>query len=46
MAEKILHFSDLQRLREASVAAHRLAQQYSQRRCYQELLQVLQDLRR
>jgi UDP-glucose:(heptosyl)LPS alpha-1,3-glucosyltransferase len=46
MAEKILYLSDPRRLKEASVAARRLAQQYSQQRCYQELLQVLQDMRR
>jgi UDP-glucose:(heptosyl)LPS alpha-1,3-glucosyltransferase len=45
MAEKILSLSRPGMLENASRAAHRLAQQYSQKRCYQEMLQVLQKLR-
>ena len=46
MAANIVYFTDPKRLKQTSLAALRLARRYSQQRCYQELLQVLQDIRR
>ena len=44
LAEKILYFVDPMRLQKASTAARRLAQQYSRKRCYQEMLKILQEI--
>jgi UDP-glucose:(heptosyl)LPS alpha-1,3-glucosyltransferase len=45
LVEKILSLSRSGTLREASRAARRLAQRYSQKRCYQEMLQILDEIR-
>lgn len=45
LADKILVLSDPGNLKEASLAAYRLAHRYSQQRCYQEMLQVLHELK-
>jgi len=44
MAEKILFLSRPDKLENASHAARRLAQRYSQKRCYQEILKVFQGM--
>lgn len=46
LAEKILVLSDPIQLKETSLAARTLAQKYSQQRRYEDMLNVLQELRR
>ncbi|OGP94970.1 MAG: hypothetical protein A2Z19_00235 [Deltaproteobacteria bacterium RBG_16_54_18] len=46
MTEKIIYFSQADILKQASVAARRLAEQYSHERCYQEMLKFFSNIRR
>jgi len=45
LTEKILILSDPDKLKVASLAARKLAQRYSQQKCYREMLNMLNELR-